>query len=338
MHRTISLLSTLTILTFATAQDATAKAEWLQDFAAAKAQAKAEKKDLLIDFTGSDWCGWCIKLDEEVFSKDEFQKFAPQHFVLVKLDYPRNKDLVTEAIQAQNKELAKTYQVQGYPTILLTDHDGRVYGQTGYQDGGPEKYNTHLADLKKKGEGFLGALKKADGAKGLDRAKALDEALGMVEEEMATTHYLGLMEEICTLDADGKGGLKAKHETKVKELQESKMLDSLAEELQTAIGPMMEEKKFDEALAALDAAAKAPKNDLHKQMALFFKGMVMVQGKNDPVAALAEWKAAMDLKPTSPIGKQIEVQLPRLQKMADAKKGDGKPEEGKEKAKENGGK
>ena len=75
-------------------------AQGIQDFAKAKEAAKAAKKDLLIDFTGSDWCGWCIKLDEEVFSKDEFKKEAPTHFVLVKLDYPRNKDLVTDEIRA----------------------------------------------------------------------------------------------------------------------------------------------------------------------------------------------------------------------------------------------
>jgi hypothetical protein len=71
MHRSLSLFAVLALSTFAAAQEVAQEAEWIQNFTDAKAKAKAEKKHLLIDFTGSDWCGWCIKLDEEVFSKDE---------------------------------------------------------------------------------------------------------------------------------------------------------------------------------------------------------------------------------------------------------------------------
>lgn len=325
MHRFASL-TTLALAAFCTAQETA----WLTNFTEAKAKAKAEKKDLLVDFTGSDWCGWCIKLDEEVFSKAEFQKEAPTHFVLVKLDYPRNKDLVTDEIRAQNKELGEKYQIQGYPTILLLDCEGRVYGQTGYLDGGPEKYNTHLADLKKKGDGFLAALVRADAAKGLDRAKALDEALGMIDAEMAATHYLSAMQEILKLDADGKGGLKAKYETKVQDLADAKELDSMAGALQEAIGPHMQNKEFDQALAKLDEVVKAPKNKLHHQLALFFKGMVIMEGKEDAKTAIATLEAAKALNPDSPIGKQIAMILPRIQEMAKEKEG------GKEEKKEGG--
>lgn len=330
MHRLASL-TTLALAAFCTAQETA----WLTNFTEAKAKAKAEKKDLLVDFTGSDWCGWCIKLDEEVFSKAEFQKEAPTHFVLVKLDYPRNKDLVTDEIRAQNKELGEKYQIQGYPTILLLDCEGRVYGQTGYLDGGPEKYNTHLADLKKKGDGFLAALVRADAAKGIDRAKALDEALGMIDADMASTHYLGLMQEILKLDADGKGGLKAKYETKVQDLADAKELDSMAGALQEAIGPHMQQKEFDQALAKLDEVVKAPKNKLHHQLALFFKGMVIMEGKEDAKTAIATLEAAKALNPESPIGKQIAMILPRIQEMAKEKEGE-KKEGGKEEKKEGG--
>ena len=74
---------------------------WTHDMQAAMKQAAEEKKDLLLDFTGSDWCGWCIKLDSEVFSKDAFQSSAPKNCVLVKLDYPQNEALVTPEIKAR---------------------------------------------------------------------------------------------------------------------------------------------------------------------------------------------------------------------------------------------
>lgn len=72
---------------------------WLTDAAKAQAQAKAEKKLVLLDFTGSDWCGWCIKLNKEVFSKPEFAEYAKKNLVLVEVDFPRRKKLSP----AQNK-------------------------------------------------------------------------------------------------------------------------------------------------------------------------------------------------------------------------------------------
>ena len=119
---------------------------WLTDLDAAKKQAAAEKKDILIDFTGSDWCGWCVKLDKEVFSTPEFK--GQKDFVLVSLDFPRKKEIPAEA-KAKNEALMKQWGVQGFPTIILTNAAGEAYAQTGYQDGGPVKYLAHLADLRK---------------------------------------------------------------------------------------------------------------------------------------------------------------------------------------------
>ncbi|MCC7061389.1 MAG: thioredoxin family protein [Planctomycetes bacterium] len=329
MHRSLSLFAALALSTFAAAQEVAQEAEWIQNFTDAKAKAKAEKKHLLIDFTGSDWCGWCIKLDEEVFSKEAFKTEAPKHFVLVKLDYPRNKDLVTEEIQKQNAELGKKYQIQGYPTILLCDCEGRVYGATGYQEGGPEKYNTHLGDMKKQGDAFVAAMVRADAAKGVDRAKALDEALSAISEETVANHHLAVMQEICTLDADGKAGLKSKHEAKVKEIAEAKELDEVRGKIEEELSPMMEAQEFDKAIARLDEMIKAPKNVSQHQLALFYKGIVIMQGKQDAKGAIAELEAALKLNKESAIGKQIEQIIPRIKKMAEEKGGE-KKEEGKE--------
>ena len=124
---TFSLLAGLCI-----AQDQE-KDIWMTDFAAAKAKAKAEKKDLLVDFTGSDWCGWCIKLDNEVFSKDEFKAEAPKHFVLVKLDYPQDTSKMSKELLEQNEKLQEQFPVEGFPTLLLMDADANVFDSIGYQ-------------------------------------------------------------------------------------------------------------------------------------------------------------------------------------------------------------
>ena len=128
----------LLVLLFCLPMLGAAEGVWTEDFEAAKAKAKAEGKDLLIDFTGSDWCHWCVKLKEEVFDHESFSTEATKHFVLVELDFP-SKAPQDPKIKAQNQALQKKYNISGYPTILLTDHSGAVYGRTGYQAGGPEK-------------------------------------------------------------------------------------------------------------------------------------------------------------------------------------------------------
>ncbi len=123
-----------------------AKDNWEDDYDKAAAAAKVSGKPILLDFTGSDWCGWCIKLDREVFSKKEFKDYAKDNLVLMVADFPRQKKLSAKTVK-QNEELAKKYGVRGYPTILILSPDGTVVGKTGYQPGGAEAYVKHLKEL-----------------------------------------------------------------------------------------------------------------------------------------------------------------------------------------------
>jgi len=112
---------------------------WMTDFPAAVQQAQEEDKMILIDFTGSDWCGWCIRLDEEVFSKEEFQQFAEEYLIRVYVDFPNELELSTEQ-QAQNQALAEFFGVRGFPTVWLLSSDLKPLLQTGYREGGPQPY------------------------------------------------------------------------------------------------------------------------------------------------------------------------------------------------------
>jgi thioredoxin-related protein len=127
-------------------------ATWIEDMDIAQAKAQALKKDLLIDFSGSDWCGWCIKLDKEVFDQETFKQQAPKDFILVKLDYPQRTPQ-SPKIKAQNEKLAQEfsakYNFQGYPSVYLATPNGQPYAQNGYQAGGPEKYLQMLKEMKK---------------------------------------------------------------------------------------------------------------------------------------------------------------------------------------------
>ncbi|HWZ96063.1 MAG TPA: thioredoxin family protein [Opitutaceae bacterium] len=118
---------------------------WLTDFAAAKQQAASENKKLLLDFTGSDWCGYCKLLDAEVLGTDAFKDFA-KDYVLVRIDFPRSTEL-PPALKQQNDALAQQFQVGGFPTLIAMDSSGReITRQSGYQPGsGPQAY---LAQFK----------------------------------------------------------------------------------------------------------------------------------------------------------------------------------------------
>jgi thioredoxin-related protein len=127
---------------------ARADVTWLTDFKQAQQEAKTGSKLLLVDFTGSDWCGWCIKLNREVFSKPEFKDYATKNLVLMEVDFPRGKKLNT-AMQQQNEELAQHYQIEGFPTIVVLNGVGQKVGELGYMPGGPEAFIAELEKIRK---------------------------------------------------------------------------------------------------------------------------------------------------------------------------------------------
>lgn len=115
-----------------------AKDAWLTDYPAALELAAKEKRPVLVDFTGSDWCGWCIRLDKETFSQRAFLKFADKNLVLLKVDLPQGKPQSAEE-RARNEELVQKFNVEGFPTIVLLDASGKeIARQGGYLPGGPE--------------------------------------------------------------------------------------------------------------------------------------------------------------------------------------------------------
>ena len=128
--------------------------KWYTDLDEAKAVAAKENKPLLVDFTGSDWCGYCIKLHAEVFDKPEFEAFA-KNYVLVELDFPNKKPQPPEE-KAKNKATQAKFGVSGFPTVLLLDaKTGEAYGrQSGYGPGsGPKAYIEKLSAFKNTAEG-----------------------------------------------------------------------------------------------------------------------------------------------------------------------------------------
>jgi thioredoxin-related protein len=122
--------------------------KWYTDVKEAITVSNKEQKPMLMFFTGSDWCGWCIRLQNEVLKTPEFTKWAKDNVILVELDYPRRTPQTPE-IKNQNNELQQAFGIQGFPTVFFTSaesKDGKVnfkgLGQTGYVAGGPSAWLT----------------------------------------------------------------------------------------------------------------------------------------------------------------------------------------------------
>ncbi len=133
-----------------------ASLEWHTDVKKAVQLSQKENKPLFLFFTGSDWCGWCIRLQKEVFFKPEFVAWAKENVILVELDFPRRKALAPE-VQQTNNQLMQLFGVRGYPTVWFvkaSEKEGKInfekLGSTGYVAGGPEAWLAGANQILKK--------------------------------------------------------------------------------------------------------------------------------------------------------------------------------------------
>jgi protein disulfide-isomerase len=119
---------------------------WLTNLEAGLERSTEQDKPVLLYFTGSDWCGWCIKLTEEVLDTDQFISYAKENLILVKLDFPRSIQQDEETVR-YNRSIMERFNVRGFPTLFILGSDGSVIAQTGYRQGGAERYIEHLENL-----------------------------------------------------------------------------------------------------------------------------------------------------------------------------------------------
>ena len=105
--------------------------KWTQDYDAALALAKEHGLPVMLKFTGSDWCGWCMLMEEKVFSTKEFASWADGRVLLVTLDFPKGSDTVPKEYKERNNRLAAENGIQGFPTYVVRDSEGKVLGRLG---------------------------------------------------------------------------------------------------------------------------------------------------------------------------------------------------------------
>ncbi len=176
-------------------------AQWSSDLEAAKKQAAAENKLVLIEFTGSDWCTYCIKLNKEVLSAPAFEEYIKPAFIPVQIDVPIRKSFDQELLK-RNKEICKQYKVPGYPTLMVLTPQGRVVGGfRGDPGNGIEGVKKHLNAAQK----FARILSAAEKMQGLEKARTLYTVYSALDACMRPC--TGLREQIVALDPNNVTGI-----------------------------------------------------------------------------------------------------------------------------------
>lgn len=140
------------------------KLNWTTNFDEAQIKAKREKKSLLLFFTGSDWCGWCHKLENEALETNDFRDAIGDQFIFLVVDFPLKTPLDPN-LTAQNKALQDKYAVKGFPTVVLLDENGQLIGSTGYRPGGGKAYADHLKKMVEDFRGYKQKISKIDPSK-----------------------------------------------------------------------------------------------------------------------------------------------------------------------------
>ena len=137
---------------------------WTMDFDAAVKLAGEKKLPLILNFTGSDWCGWCKLMDKNVFAEEAWKTYAKEHVLLVTLDFPQDKSVVPEKYVARNKALKEKFGVGGYPTYVVLDNDGDTkLGQLGAgRDKTPSSFIEEFKGVVRMSAGAIEAYAKAN--------------------------------------------------------------------------------------------------------------------------------------------------------------------------------
>ncbi len=280
---------------------------WVTDYQQACKLAKARGKDLLLGFTGYDWCNWCQRLRQEVFANESFQQKAPQAFVLVQVDFPRHQQQAA-ALRKQNRELRERFGIHAYPTIYLADAAGRPYARTGYRQVGPEIYLGHLLELREIRKKRDDEFQKAADAKGPERARYLAAGLDSLARGIPLDDYLPIIDKILALDPDDKESLKTRYtEVKRRVAQEAAM-----RRLTGQLDALAAQKQWPEILAAVARFRQGskPAGNMLQQL-VWIEAIALLEQDQKPQAR-AKFEEVIKLDPNSDLGKQAKKAIQAL--------------------------
>lgn len=279
--------------------------KWQTNMKKAQAKAAQESKDIFVYFTGSDWCSYCIMLHKQVFDKGDFLENLEKEYVLLKLDYPRAKQL-PKIERELNDKWSMEYSIEGFPTVLLLDKDGRAFAKTGFKDGGPAEYAAHLKALKSNKLNRDRSFAEAAKLNGVDKAEALIQALTTLGDA-PKKQYKNIQKDIVEADPEDKTGY-----------QKNVLTKQALGGLESRVIKLIESKKTTEALGEIDKFIedRLPEGET-KQKAMILK--IYTYSKDsanlDEVSQLMDSIIAIDPKSeTAKNAQSIKAQVVELGK------------------------
>ena len=254
-------------------------AEWMTDLEAAKAKAAAENKAVLVDFTGSDWCGWCIRLRKQVLDTPAFEQYARDKFVLLEVDVPQNPAF-DKTLRERNEALCKQYDVQGFPTIMVLTPQGDVVGGFG-------GFKPSVEAAAKPLDAALDTaalLRKAETQQGAEKLATLAEAYKSIPEDMQKRAG-ALLQRIAALDPQDSTGIIRKQRVR--------------QQMQLTLAAVRRAQSPQEAMAAIDSALATaePENKVGLLQVKFQVMLMSAQSADDVKAAAVVGRQAMELDP-----------------------------------------
>jgi hypothetical protein len=262
---------------------------WSEDVAASLARARAQNKDVLLNFSGSDWAPWSAALDREVFGTAAFKAAAPASFVLVNLDFPQ-KSAKSAAVTGQNVQWLQKCGIGGFPTVILADSSGRPYGQLGYLAGGPESYLRAMDALRARRAVRDQKLAAAARVQGAERAVLIDDALNALgDAEIVLRHYGAEIREVVALDPSGLA--KGHYERMANDLQADKKMREILDKVSQAPGKAVDRLVV---LASADNLSRPV-----RQRAMLYAFRVCQLELKDPARAEKILDAALAADPDS---------------------------------------
>lgn len=287
MKKKIYLISVAAAMLLATA--CSSETAWFQTVEQGKKTALEQKKDLFILFTGSDWCPWCIRLEQEVLGQSAFKGKAWKGFVPVKLDMLR-KTKLPEKRQQYIRDMMGFYGAEGFPTVVLADAAGLPYAVTGYVKGGTAVYLSNMTALQQQKNERDALLQKADRLQGAGKAVVLDELLKKLHSWRVIGGYGHLKRQILDAQPDKNSVMYRKYLFEV--------------ELDKATA-YLESGKFAEGLAVLQKMMPLQADKKDKQIVYFYAGMA-ADRLNKPALKKRWLQTAYGLDPAGRVGKYIK--------------------------------
>lgn len=283
----------LTLGLAAVVAPAMAAVEWTSDLEAATKKAAAENKALLLDFTGSDWCGWCIRLRKDVMDKPEFEAYIADKFVPVEIDVPQNPKFDKE-LRKRNEALCTQYNVHGFPTVMVLTTDGQVAG--GFC-GGRDSFEAVKPSLDTAAQN-VAKLAAAKSQEGVEKAATLAAVYGSLNKDLQEAAK-AMRDEVVALDPEDKTGLR--HGKAVED------------DLKAALNKLRETENEKDAMAVITQLESAvmPENRVHILRLKSRVQMALAETEEDILAARDTALAAAAANPDAEEAAEEKVNIER---------------------------